>query len=201
MGSDLKDFRIPHAIEPCLAYRRWKVLNPHVMRHDNDVLVADWRQIPWDTREPMKARCEAYYPDDHCPEPRRICESCRCGLHGYYTLEDCLADDLIRSVMGYVVGITAHWGKCFFDNKWLRSEYAKLLVLITPEEGIYKDISTHRAGKKIDTIKHSRQWCKEVARKYDVPMLPLYDAELLASEHGIWVEGLEGDKVRGLDYD
>jgi hypothetical protein len=191
---------------PILAFRRFRRLNPslYVPAHS---LAGSWRQEAWPTREPMVARCRAYSLNADCQGgPLSQGSGCMCGLHGFYSMQDALKYHTCSSMHGWVVAICAFGGRVLFDSLFLRASVADVVCIVDPMEygpqiqrrgnyatGVYQE----------DITEDLKAWAIQTGERYGVPVLGLFDAMDLASEVGVFVDGVRDEDgkeiVEGID--
>lgn len=210
----MSNFIVPDTITPVLGARRFKVPLPYKY-HDHPYRLSGHRSTTWNHEGTTKAVCRAYEHSsysqycqpDSCPH-----QSCKCGLHMWYTLDEAAYGEEarhIQSVSGYVVAIAAGWGKVFFDNRWFRSEFAQALCIVNPED-IYVPVSQYHAGynHNLDIIERVRGWAEKTSEIYNIPILPPDEALEYAETTppkgfeiaGAWVRGIDDKgKIEGVD--
>jgi hypothetical protein len=166
--------KVPDLIQPVVGYRGFN-LEDGALASTNGTFVHRWRPGTNKAechirraaaggyrgpRHPPGSRAPAPHPS---PSPQ---EQCACGLYGMHNVR------VVAQLTGELTAAIVAWGRIIVHPNGFRAEYARVVALAPEAEMMLVE-------------PEARSEVRAVADAYGVPMVPVWDLEPAAREHGI----------------
>jgi hypothetical protein len=194
--------RTPDLTQRVIGYRGWTVEEDYSLWPVTTTAAGEW--LPG----PMKASCWRKYGGHHIPCLPPVNPSCECGFYALHTLDR--VENWAGSGNVTVQGIVTGWGRLANHDEGFRAERIEIMAIICPDNLCAKVML--RSGMFGDQFPVRY---REVAKRYNVPLVRQSNAESYALEFGspmpqslmpsrmhhiAYERGYSGEVVPGKDW-